>query len=82
MPINNERWSFTGFVAAMQAFDVGNFPGVIFIIGACFWCIEAVWCFWCLKDAYFFFRGAGGVKVSSQLFGCQTLLSETWVWCR
>jgi len=61
-PVSKERWSFTGFVSAMRAFKVATFPGIIYIVGASCWAAESVWCLWCLKDAYFFFRGAGGVQ--------------------
>jgi hypothetical protein len=50
VPIGGERWSFTGFVSAMRAFDVNKGAAVIFLIGACFWSLEALWSFWCLKS--------------------------------
>lgn len=57
-----ESWSFAGWIAAFSAFDHSSGAGVCYIIGACCWSLEATYSFWCLKDAYFFFRGAGGVE--------------------
>eukprot|EP00955_Chlamydomonas_euryale_P043495 352598-Chlamydomonas_euryale.AAC.28 len=61
-PFSAEKWSFAGWMTAIAAFDWGDFPGVVYIIGACFWTIEAVYSLWCLKDSYLFFRGRGGVE--------------------
>eukprot|EP00879_Flechtneria_rotunda_P021332 GHRR01022482.1.p1 GENE.GHRR01022482.1~~GHRR01022482.1.p1 ORF type:complete len:278 (+),score=76.22 GHRR01022482.1:828-1661(+) len=49
VPLAGERWSFTGFVAALRAFDVGTAAGVIYLIGSCLWSIEALASLWCLK---------------------------------
>jgi hypothetical protein len=50
MPISTERWSFTGFLSAMRAFDIAYFIGVLYIVGACMWSVEALWSFWTLKS--------------------------------
>jgi hypothetical protein len=50
MPISTERWSFTGFLSAMRAFDITYFIGVLYIVGACLWSVEALWSFWTLKS--------------------------------
>ena len=50
MPISTERWSFTGFLSAMRAFDVSGFLGIMYIAGACLWSLEALWSFWTLKS--------------------------------
>ncbi|KAF8060590.1 NLE1 [Scenedesmus sp. PABB004] len=62
VPIGGERWSFTGFVSALRAFDVAAAGGVVFLVGACAWSIEAAASLWCLKTVYFSFRGGGGGK--------------------
>ncbi|KAF6264121.1 scamp family-domain-containing protein [Scenedesmus sp. NREL 46B-D3] len=58
-PLAGERWSFTGFVAALRAFDVSKVGGVLYIIGACLWTMEAFASWWCLKTVYFNFRSSG-----------------------
>ncbi|WIA15216.1 hypothetical protein OEZ85_001894 [Tetradesmus obliquus] len=58
-PLAGERWSFTGFVAALRAFDVSKVGGVLYIIGACLWTLEAAASWWCLKMVYFNFRSSG-----------------------
>ncbi len=45
-----EKWSFAGWFTAIAAFDYGNFPGAVYIVGASFWTLESLYCFWCLKD--------------------------------
>jgi len=66
VPFSTERWSFAGWVTAMVAFDQDVFPGVVYIIGACFWTLESLLSLWCLKDSYLFFRGKGGVEQAKQ----------------
>mmetsp|Transcript_20107 Transcript_20107/g.59708 ORF Transcript_20107/g.59708 Transcript_20107/m.59708 type:complete len:320 (-) Transcript_20107:1052-2011(-) len=66
VPFSAESWSFCGWFAAIQALDYGAFPGVVFMMGAAFWTIEALYCLWCLKDAFLFFRGKGGVEQAKQ----------------
>jgi len=49
-----------------QPFDGFRAQGVVFMMGAAFWTIEALYCLWCLKDAFLFFRGKGGVEQAKQ----------------
>lgn len=56
-PFDNERWAFTGFITAMDAFDVNTFVGTIYIIGACLWVTEAVFSFLTMSRAFLTFRG-------------------------
>ncbi|KAG1657711.1 hypothetical protein FOA52_002515 [Chlamydomonas sp. UWO 241] len=60
-PVSSAKWSFCGWMTAIAAFDEGNFPGIIYIVGASMWTILSLYSLWCLKDSYFFFRGKGGV---------------------
>lgn len=61
-PFSSERWSFSGFIAGIEAFDISNAAGTIYMIAASCWAVESLWSIYCLKDTYYFFRGAGGVK--------------------
>eukprot|EP00798_Chlamydomonas_sp_ICE-L_P030869 gene30869-35913_t len=58
-PISGQKWAFTGFIPALSAFDESTFAGVIYLIGASFWAVEATYTLWCLKDVFLFFRSAG-----------------------
>lgn len=66
VPLSASRWSLCGWVTALVAFDEGTFPGVVYIIGAVLWTLEALWSLWCLKDSFLFFRGKGGIKEQNE----------------
>eukprot|EP00878_Enallax_costatus_P017725 GHUV01018622.1.p1 GENE.GHUV01018622.1~~GHUV01018622.1.p1 ORF type:complete len:258 (+),score=74.90 GHUV01018622.1:1706-2479(+) len=53
VPLAGDRWSFTGWVAALRAFDVSAAGGIIFIIGSSLWTVEALASYWCLKVVSF-----------------------------
>jgi hypothetical protein len=55
VPLAGERWSMTGFIAAMRAFDEAKYAGVLFLVGASFWVLEALWSLWTLKSVRLFF---------------------------
>eukprot|EP00877_Chromochloris_zofingiensis_P001837 jgi/Chrzof1/11654/Cz06g03240.t1 len=59
VPIAGGRWSFTGFVSALRAFDIAKWAGIIYIVGACLWSVEALCSFWTLKTVYSTFRNTG-----------------------
>ncbi|KAG1676535.1 hypothetical protein FOA52_000078 [Chlamydomonas sp. UWO 241] len=61
-----ESWSFSGWFAAIAAFDYGNGPGTIYCIGASLWTLESLYCLWCVKDVYLWFRGQGGIEQVKQ----------------
>ncbi|MEW5304079.1 MAG: hypothetical protein WDW36_006713 [Sanguina aurantia] len=65
-PFSSEQWSFAGFVTAIKAFDISAFAGIIYIVGASLWTLEALFSLWVLKDVFFFFRGQGGVQQAKQ----------------
>lgn len=49
-PFSSEQWSFAGFVTAIKAFDISAFAGIIYIVGASLWTLEALFSLWVLKD--------------------------------
>lgn len=52
-PFSSEQWSFAGFVTAIKAFDISAFAGIIYIVGASLWTLEALFSLWVLKDVSF-----------------------------
>ncbi|KAG2501089.1 hypothetical protein HYH03_000907 [Edaphochlamys debaryana] len=66
VPFSAERWSFAGFVTAMEALDVCNFCGIIYLIGAGLWSAEAAFCCWILVDVFLYFRGKGGISQAKE----------------
>jgi hypothetical protein len=48
--INAAQWCFSGFMAGFTAFEVGSFPGIIFMVGGGAWAVLAVISLWVLKD--------------------------------
>lgn len=48
-PIGWGKWSFSGFIAAFQAFDWGNFQGVIYLVGGGAWSALALFSFWLIR---------------------------------
>lgn len=65
--INAAAWCFSGFMAGIVAFDASTFAGIIFMIGGALWSLLACYSMWVLKDAWYFFRGQGGIReVKSQ----------------
>ena len=49
LPMTND-WSHTGYIVCLKAFDANTFTGVIYVIGAVLWTMEALWSFWCMKS--------------------------------
>ncbi|GFR40154.1 hypothetical protein Agub_g710 [Astrephomene gubernaculifera] len=62
MPFSASQWSFAGFITAMKALDVNNFAGIIYLVGAGCWSVEAAFSWWILVDVWLYFRGKGGIK--------------------
>ncbi|KAG2435137.1 hypothetical protein HXX76_007222 [Chlamydomonas incerta] len=66
VPFSANQWSFAGFVTAMNALDKGNFPGIVYLVGAGCWSCEAAWSCWVIMDVFLHFRGKGGVKEAKE----------------
>lgn len=66
VPFSANSWSFAGFVTAMNALDVNNFTGVIYLVGAALWSTEAAFSCWVITDVFLFWRGKGGVKEAKE----------------
>lgn len=56
VPFSANSWSFAGFVTAMNALDVNNFTGVIYLVGAALWSTEAAFSCWVITDVFLFWR--------------------------
>ncbi len=56
VPFSANSWSFAGFVTAMNALDVNNFTGVIYLVGAALWSTEAAFSCWVMTDVFLFWR--------------------------
>ena len=49
IPFAFSKWALAGYVAGIKAFGNNIFVGVIFVVGASFWALEALWAFWVLQ---------------------------------
>lgn len=66
VPILTAYWSFAGWVTAFTALTDYPTPGIFYVTCACLWSCLTAYSFWCLKDAWFFFRGLGGIEQVKQ----------------
>ena len=53
IPFGFSKWALAGYVAGIKAFGPSIFVGVVFVVGASFWALEALWSFWVLQKVPF-----------------------------
>ncbi|MCL7025316.1 hypothetical protein MKW94_018377 [Papaver nudicaule] len=56
-PIVFQGKSFTGILAAISVFSDHVLPGIFYLVGFGFFCLETLLSFWVLQKVYMYFRG-------------------------
>jgi len=62
----NEPYSMTGWLSSIEAFKKDTFMGVMYVLGATFFSVEAIFSLYVVRKVYVSFRGAGHSLASVQ----------------